>query len=140
MEARIARPMGCCTYCFLEPSLSHCVIRLLQFEISRAGGYVCDLMIIHLKDVSCNPYGLARLSLNCSVNNWLPAVGCTTEGGISFTGYRAVLGSTASPLQWVVGPFPPGLSVRYMKLTFQLLVVPMLKMPFSYIIPISKIA
>jgi len=24
MEARIAGPMGWCTYCFLEPSLSHC--------------------------------------------------------------------------------------------------------------------
>lgn len=85
-------------------------------------------MIIHLKDVSCNPCGLARLSLDCSVNNWLPAVGCTTEGGILFTGYRTALGSTASPLQWVVGPYPPGLSVRYVKLTSQLLVVPMLKM------------
>jgi len=119
--------MGCCTYYFLEPSLSHCVIRFLQFEISRAGGYVYNLMIIHLKDVSCNPYGLARLSLNCSVNNWLPAAGCTTEGGISFTGYRTALGSTASPLQWVLGPFAPGLSVRYMKLMSQLLVLPTLK-------------
>lgn len=86
-------------------------------------------MIVHLKDVSCNPCGLARLSLDCSVNNnRLPAVEYTTEGGISFTGYRAALGSTASPLQWVLGPFSPGLSVRYVKLMSQLRVLPMLKM------------
>ena len=129
MEARIAGPMEFCTYCFLEPSLSpHYVIRFLQFEISRAGGYVYDLMIIHLKDMSCNLCSLDRLSLDCSVNNWLPAVECTSEGGISFTGYRAALGSTTSPLQWVLGSFPPGLSVRYVKLTSQLRVPPMLKM------------
>jgi hypothetical protein len=70
---------------------------------------VYDLMIIHLKDVLCNPCGLDRLSLVISVNNnCLPAVRCTTEEGISFSGYRASLGSTASPLQWVRGPFPPG--------------------------------
>jgi len=63
-------------------------------------------MIIHLKDVSWNPCGLARLSLDCSVNNnWLPAVEYKKEGGFSFTGYRAAVGSTASPLQWVLGPF-----------------------------------
>jgi len=108
--------------------LCRTVIRFLQFEIST-GGYVYDLMIVHLKDVSCNPCGLARLSLDCSVNNnRLPAVEYTTEGGISFTGYRAALGSTASPLQWVLGPFSPGLSVRYVKLMSQLRVLPMLKM------------
>lgn len=114
--------------------------------VTRAGGYVHDLMTVHLKDVSCNPCGLGRLSLDISVNNnCLLAVRCTTEGGISFTAYRAALG--VDRISFAVGT--GFLSSRFKRpvreanvstpcTVYKCINVPCL--PFSFKMPISNIA